>query len=125
MNRKLFLYAMMSVIAYLFSSPIQAQDKVRFCDLDELTIDTRIDSTHVFAYRLTESRSTRGAIWNTLTHEAETPQMYSEVKLDTLDGTAVVRLYRQVVWGNHPLNGWETWTVKENKWVKLDEEDEQ
>lgn len=95
-----------------------AQDKVRFKDIDELTIETRIDSTYVFAYRLKESRSARGAVWNVRTREAVTPETYSEVKLDTLDGVPYMRLYRQVVWGNHPLNGWETWIMKDEQWVK-------
>ena len=106
---------MVVVMACLIFNPLYAQEKVRFKDIDELTIDTRIDSTHVFAYRLKESRSARGAIWNLLTHEAETPEMYSEIQFDTLDGTAVVKLYRQVVWGDHPLNGWETWTRREKE----------
>lgn len=33
----------------------------------------------------------------------------------------VVKLYRQVVPGNHPLNGWETWGRKDGAWVRLDE----
>lgn len=116
---------MVVVMACMIFSPLYAQEKVRFKDLDELTVDTRIDSTHVFAYRLAESRSARGAIWNTITHEAETPQMYSEIQLDTLDGSPVVRLYRQVVWSSHPLNGWETWTKRENGWEKLVKEEQQ
>ncbi len=116
---------MVAVMACLIFSQLHAQDKVRFKDMDELTIDTHIDSTHVFAYRLTESRSARGAIWNILTHEAETPEMYSEIQLDTLDGTPVVRLYRQVVWSSHPLNGWETWARQNKKWIKLVKEEEQ
>lgn len=110
---------MVVVMACLIFNPLYAQEKVRFKDIDELTVDTRIDSTHVFAYRLKESRSARGAIWNIHTHEAETPEMYSEIQFDTLDGAAVVKLYRQVVWGKHPLNGWEIWTRREKGWIKL------
>ncbi len=82
-----------------------------------LTIKTRIDSTYVFAFDLTQSRSAKGGIWNVKTGKAVTPLNYSAAKSDTIDGRPVVKLYRQVVPGNHPLNRWETWMKKEGKWV--------
>lgn len=88
----------------------------------DLTIKTRIDSTYVFAFDLTESRSAKGGIWNVKTGKAETPQNYTQVKNDTINGQPVLMLYREVVLGNHPLNRWETWVQKEGKWVSFEEE---
>ncbi|MCQ2222133.1 MAG: hypothetical protein MJZ12_12130, partial [Prevotella sp.] len=86
-----------------------------------LTIKTRIDSTYVFAFDLTESRSAKGGIWNVKTGKAETPQNYTQIKNDTIEGRPVIRLYREVVPGNHPLNRWETWVMKEGKWLNAEE----
>lgn len=86
-----------------------------------LTIRTRIDSTYVFGFDLRESRSAKGGIWNLKTGKPETPQSYTQAKPDTLAGRPVVMLYREVVIGNHPLNGWEAWTRKDNSWVRLEE----
>ena len=88
----------------------------------DLTIKTRIDSTYVFAFDLTESRSAKGGIWNVKTGKAETPQNYTQVKNDTINGQPVLMLYREVVLGNHPLNRWETWVQKEGKWAPFEEE---
>jgi len=87
----------------------------------DLTIKTRIDSTYVFAFDLTESRSAKGGIWNVKTGKAETPQNYTQIKNDTIEGRPVIRLYREVVPGNHPLNRWETWVMKEGKWLNAEE----
>ena len=87
----------------------------------DLTIKTRIDSTYVFAFDLTESRSAKGGIWNVKTGKAETPQNYTQMKNDTIEGRPVIRLYREVVPGNHPLNRWETWVLKEGKWLNAEE----
>ena len=87
----------------------------------DLTIKTRIDSTYVFAFDLTESRSAKGGIWNMKTGKAETPQNYTQIKNDTIEGRPVIRLYREVVPGNHPLNRWETWVMKEGKWLNAEE----
>lgn len=87
----------------------------------DLTIKTRIDSTYVFAFDLTESRSAKGGIWNVKTGKAETPQNYTQMKNDTIEGRPVIRLYREVVPGNHPLNRWETWVMKEGKWLNAEE----
>lgn len=88
----------------------------------DLTIKTRIDSTYVFAFDLTESRSAKGGIWNVKTGKAETPQNYTQMKNDTIEGRPVIRLYREVVPGNHPLNRWETWVLKEGKWIDAEED---
>lgn len=87
----------------------------------DLTIKTRIDSTYVFAFDLTESRSAKGGIWNVKTGKAEIPQNYTQIKNDTIEGRPVIRLYREVVPGNHPLNRWETWVMKEGKWLNAEE----
>lgn len=87
-----------------------------------LTIKTRIDSTYVFAFDLTESRSAKGGIWNVKTGKAETPLNFTQIKNDTIEGRPVIRLYREVVPGNHPLNRWETWMLKEGKWVDAEED---
>lgn len=84
----------------------------------DLTIKTRIDSTYVFGFDLSESRSAKGAIWNVKTGKAETPLGYTQMKNDTIDGKPVIMLYCEVVPGNHPLNGWETWMLKEGHWHK-------
>ena len=87
----------------------------------DLTIKTRIDSTYVFAFDLTESRSAKGGIWNVKTGKAETPLNFTQIKNDTIEGRPVIRLYREVVPGNHPLNRWETWVMKEGKWLNAEE----
>ena len=87
----------------------------------DLTIKTRIDSTFVFAFDLRESRSAKGGIWNVKTGKAETPLNYTQMKNDTIDGKPVIRLYREVVPGNHPLNRWEVWTQKDGKWTNTEE----
>ncbi len=87
-----------------------------------LTIKTRIDSTYVFAFDLTESRSAKGGIWNVKTGKAETPLNFTQIKNDTIEGRPVIRLYREVVPGNHPLNRWETWMMKDAKWVNAEED---
>ncbi len=86
-----------------------------------LTITSHIDSVFVFGFDLGPSRSAKGGIWNLKTGRPETPQNYSRMKNDTIDGQPVVLLYRQVVWGNHPLNGWETWLLKDGKWAESGE----
>lgn len=86
-----------------------------------LTIKTKIDKTYVFAFDLTESRSAKGGIWNLKKGKFVTPQNYTEAKTDTIDGQPVVMLYRQVMLGNHPLNGWEKWTKKGRQWICMDE----
>ena len=87
----------------------------------DLTIKTRIDSTYVFAFDLTESRSAKGGIWNVKTGKAETPLSYTKIKKDTIDGQPVIMLYREVALGNHPLNRWETWMLKDDKWINAEE----
>ena len=91
-------------------------------NIKDLTIKEKIDSTYVFAFDLTESRSARGGIWNVKTGKAETPLNFTQIKNDTIDGRPVIRLYREVVPGNHPLNRWETWVMKEGKWMEFEEE---
>ena len=85
-----------------------------------LTVKLQIDSVHVFGFDLTESRSAKGGIWNLETCKAVTPLNYTNIKNDTIDGRPVVKLYREVALGNHPLNGWETWVLKDGKWICLD-----
>ena len=108
---------LIAVIALFFIIPfaLHAQKPM------DLTIKTRIDSTYVFAFNLTESRSAKGGIWNVKTGKAETPQNYTQIKNDTIEGRPVIRLYREVVPGNHPLNRWETWVMKEGKWLNAEE----
>lgn len=108
---------LLAVIALFFIIPfaLHAQKP------KDLTIKTRIDSTYVFAFDLTESRSAKGGIWNVKTGKAETPQNYTQIKNDTIEGRPVIRLYREVVPGNHPLNRWETWVMKEGKWLNAEE----
>lgn len=88
-------------------------------DINNLTIKARIDSVYVFGYDLTESRLAKGAIWNLQTGKAETPQSFTSFKADTIGGVPVMMLYREVVRGNHPLNGWETWIYKDGKWEAI------
>ena len=87
----------------------------------DLTIRTRIDSVYVFGFDLTESRSAKGGIWNLKTGKPETPLNYTKAKQDTLNGVPVVMLYREVVRGNHPLNRWEPWILKEEKWMEFEQ----
>ena len=86
----------------------------------DLTITTQIDSVYVFGFDLRESRSAKGGIWNLKTGKPETPLNYSKAKKDTLNGQAVVKLYREVALGNHPLNGWETWVHEKGGWVRTE-----
>lgn len=86
---------------------------------NNLTIKTHIDSTYVFGFDLTHSRLAKGGIWNLKTGKAETPLSFSSIKNDTINGKPVIMLFREVVPGNHPLNGWEPWTLKDGKWVKV------
>ncbi|MCQ2255176.1 MAG: hypothetical protein MJZ29_06730 [Bacteroidaceae bacterium] len=112
---KNYLNYIVLAFAMLLSSSVQAQNA------NNLTVKMRIDDTYAFAFDLTESRSAKGGIWNVKTGEAVTPLNYSEAKTDTIDGKPVVKLYRQVALGNHPLNGWETWVMDSSKWVRMDE----
>lgn len=112
---KNYLNYIVLAFAMLLTSSVQAQNA------NNLTVKMRIDDTYVFAFDLTESRSAKGGIWNVKTGEAVTPLNYSEAKTDTIDGKPVVKLYRQVALGNHPLNGWETWVMDSSKWVRMDE----
>lgn len=113
---KKFPYYAILAFAMLLSLSVQAQKT------NNLNIKTRIDSTFVFAFDMTESRSAKGGIWSLKENKFVTPQNYSEAKTDTIDGKPVVKLYRQVALGNHPLNGWETWTQKCCcQWIRLDE----
>lgn len=91
-------------------------------DIKDLTIKEKIDDTYVFGFDLTESRSAKGGIWNVKTGKAETPLSYTRMKKDTVDGKPVVMLYREVALGNHPLNRWETWVLKEGKWIDAEED---
>lgn len=92
------------------------KDRIR-----NLDIRTRIDRVHVFGFDFSESRSAKGGIWNLRTGKPETPLNYMDIQKDTIDSQPVVRLYRQVALGDHPLNGWETWTKKKGRWVRLDD----
>ena len=112
---KNYLNYIVLAFAMLLASSVQAQNA------NNLTVKMRIDDTYAFAFDLTESRSAKGGIWNVKTGEAVTPLNYSEAKTDTIDGKPVVKLYRQVALGNHPLNGWETWVMDSSKWVRMDE----
>lgn len=94
---------------------VNAQDRTR-----NLDIKTRIDSVYVFGFDLTESRSAKGGIWNAETGRPETPLNYIKAEKDTIDSVPVVRLYRQVVPGRHPLNGWEVWRKQEGGWICID-----
>ncbi|MBQ0143728.1 MAG: hypothetical protein MJY86_07715 [Bacteroidales bacterium] len=85
-----------------------------------IDVQTNIDGNYAFGFDLKDSRSTKGAIWNLKTGKPETPQNYSRMQVDTIDGQPVVKLYREVALGNHPLNGWETWTLKDGKWICID-----
>lgn len=106
--KKLFL--LLSFL--LFGQVVKAQDNVK-----ELSIRTRIDSVYVFGFNTKESRDAKGGIWNLKTGLPETPQNYSKAEPDTIGGQPVVRLYRQVVWGKHPLNDWEVWVRRGGKWI--------
>lgn len=103
----------------LFSLTAHARQKIK-----DLNIQTRIDSTYVFGFNLKESRSNKGGIWNIKTGKPETPQNYTRAQKDTIDGQPVVKLFRQVALGNHPLNGWEIWTLNDGKWKKISDSKE-
>ncbi len=109
---KNYLYYAVLSLALFAPTLVHAQDTT-----NGLTIKNQIDSTYVFGFDLTQSRSAKGGIWNLKTGKAETPLNYSSMKNDTIDGQPVVKLYREVVPGNHPLNGWEIWMRKEDKWI--------
>ena len=110
-----YLYPLILAFVIFMPASMQAQNA------NDLTVKMHIDDTYVFAFNLTESRSAKGGIWNLKTGKAETPLNYSEAKTDTIDGKLVVKLYRQVALGNHPLNGWETWVKEDSQWVQQDE----
>lgn len=112
---KKYLKYYLSALALTLCGAAHAQD------IKELTIKEKIDSTYVFGFDLTESRSAKGGIWNVKTGKPETPLNYTQIKNDTIDGKPVIRLYREVVPGNHPLNRWETWVCKESKWINAEE----
>ena len=112
---KKYLKYCLSALVLILCGSAHAQD------IKNLTIKEKIDSTYVFAFDLTESRSAKGGIWNVKTGKAETPQNYTQMKNDTIEGRPVIRLYREVVPGNHPLNRWETWVMKEGKWLNAEE----
>lgn len=113
---KKYLKFCLSALALTLCSSAHAKDN------PNLTIKEKIDSTYVFGFDLTESRSAKGGIWNVKTGKSETPQNYTQIKKDTIGGQPVVLLYREVVLGNHPLNHWETWMLKGNKWIPFEEE---
>lgn len=93
-------------------------------DIKDLTVTTEIDSVYVFGFDLRESRSAKGGIWNLKTGRPETPLNYSTARKDTLNGQPVVMLYREVGLGNHPLNGWEAWVLKEEGWGRTDDSEQ-
>lgn len=107
--------AIIAALAILLPSLTHAQD------IKGLTVTTEIDSVYVFGFNLEESRSAKGGIWNLRTGRPETPLNYSKVRKDTLNGQPAVMLYRELVLGNHPLNGWETWIQKNEGWVRIDD----
>lgn len=107
--------AFIAALAILLPSLTHAQD------IRGLTITTEIDSVYVFGFNLKESRSAKGGIWNLRTGRAETPLNYSMARIDTLNGQIAVMLYRELVLGNHPLNGWEAWVQKKEGWVRIDD----
>ncbi len=113
---KKYLKYCLAALSLTLAGSAQAQD------IKDVTIKERIDSVYVFGFDLHESRSAKGGIWNLETGKPETPQNYTRAKNDTIDGRPVVMLYREVALGNHPLNGWETWTLKDGKWVEFAEE---
>lgn len=101
----------------LIGQAMKAQDSIK-----DVSVKTRIDSVYVFGFNNKESRDAKGGIWNLKTGKPETPQNYSQAVTDTINGQPVVKLYRQVVWGNHPLNGWEIWMRRDGKWTQCDEQ---
>lgn len=113
---KKYLRYCLSALALALAGSAQAQS------IKDLTITQKLDSTYVFGFDLRESRSAKGGIWNVKTGKPETPLNYTQVKRDTISGQPVVLLYREVALGNHPLNRWEAWLLKENKWIPFDEE---
>lgn len=113
---KHYRFTIIVTLALSLTAAVQAQSKS-----NPLTIKTRIDSVYVFGFDLTESRNAKGGIWNQTTGQPVTPQNYSEAKTDTINGQPVVRLYREVVRGNHPLNGWEIWMRCNETWAQCDD----
>lgn len=111
---KQYRKAFITALVILLPSLVHAQD------IKDLTITTEIDSVYVFGFDLTESRSAKGGIWNTKTSKPETPLNYSKAQKDTIDSVPVVKLYRQVAHGGHPLNGWEIWCRKNGMWICID-----
>lgn len=107
---------LIALIALIFIFPVALHAQIP----KDITVATRIDSTFVFGFDLTQSRSAKGGIWNVKTGKAETPLIYSKAKNDTINGKPVIKLYREVVPGNHPLNGWEIWRQKEDKWINIE-----
>lgn len=93
-------------------------------DIKDLTITEEIDSVYVFGFNLKKSRSAKGGIWNLRTGRPETPLNYSTARKDTLNGQPAVMLYREVALGNHPLNGWETWVLEKDGWIRIDDSEQ-
>ena len=87
----------------------------------DLTVTLQIDDVYAFGFDLRQSRSAKGGIWNLKTGKAETPLNYSKAQCDTINGTSVVKLYREVGLGNHPQNGWETWRRQGAEWICSDQ----
>lgn len=115
---KQYKKALAAALTVLLPSMMHAQD------IKDLTIKTEIDSVYVFGFDLKESRSAKGGIWNLRTGRPETPLNYSTARKDTLNGKPVVMLYREVVPGNHPLNGWETWVLEQEEWTRTDDSEQ-
>ena len=119
MKRVIYLLAGLLLTGLVLKAQSLKAENDQTIDVEkDLTITSRIDSVYVFGFDLRESRSAKGGIWNVTTGKPETPLNYTKLRNDTIDGQPVVQLYREVVLGNHPLNGWETWTLKEGKWEK-------
>lgn len=119
MKRVIYLLAGLLLTGLVLKAQSLKAENDQTIDVEkDLTITDRIDSVYVFGFDLRESRSAKGGIWNVTTGKPETPLNFTKLRNDTIDGQPVVQLYREVVLGNHPLNGWETWTLKEGKWEK-------
>lgn len=120
MKRVIYLLAGLLLTGLVLKAQSLKAENDQTIDVEkDLTITDRIDSVYVFGFDLRESRSAKGGIWNVTTGKPETPLNFTKLRNDTIDGRPVVQLYREVVLGNHPLNGWETWTLKEGKWERL------
>ena len=115
---KQYTKAFAAALTVLLPSLMHAQD------IKDLTVTTEIDSVYVFGFDLKESRSAKGGIWNLRTGRPVTPLNYSTARKDTINNHPAVMLYREVVPGYHPLNGWETWVLKEEGWVRTDDSEQ-